>query len=113
MGLGPLGGRADPGRAPNVRPPKGGPHSSLGKNAHPVGHGDRLAAITRGRFIVSEMKLELRPACWGRDSYTTQGVEEFDPDLTFYRVYKGKNHNPGGARGREEGNSKTINSSHS
>lgn len=102
-----------PDEPPYVRPPKGGPHSSLGKNAHPVGHGDRLAAITRGRFIVSEMKRELRPACWGRDSYTTQGVEEFDPDLNFHRAYKGKNHKPGGARGREEGNSKTINSSHS
>lgn len=98
-----------PDEPPNERPPKGAPHSSLGKDAHPVGHRHRPAVITRGRFIVSEMKRELRPACWGRDSYTTQGVEEFDPDLNFHRAYKGKNHKPGGSRGREEGNSKTIN----
>lgn len=84
------------------RPLKGAPHSSLGKDAHPVGHRHRPAVITRGRFIVSEMKRELRPACWGRDSYTTQGVEEFDPDLNFHRAYKGKNHKPGGIR-REGG----------
>ena len=39
-----------------------------------------LAVITRGRkFIESETERELRPACWGRDSCTKQGVEEFRP----------------------------------
>jgi hypothetical protein len=60
-----------------------------------------LAVITRGSFIESEMERELRPACWGRDSYTTQGVEEFDPGLKFYRAYKGKNHKPGGGKERK------------
>jgi hypothetical protein len=30
-----------------------------------------------------------------------EGVEEFDPDLKFYRAYKGKNHKRGGGLGRK------------
>jgi hypothetical protein len=38
-------------------------------------------------------KGELKPACWGQNSCTTQGAGEFDPGPTFYRLIKVKTTN--------------------
>ena len=46
----------------------------------------------------------LKPACWGQDSCTVQGAEEFDPGPNFLQAYKGKNHKPkGGSRKKLRG----------
>jgi hypothetical protein len=44
--------------------------------------------------IHTNNKGALKPACWGRNSCTTQGAGEFDPAQTSYRLIKAKKHKP-------------------